>query len=278
MTGSEERKEKKAERRSRQERELDRQIQDALTYQVSSLPELPNREDALRSRTVRQIKEEQAMKKRNWNIRKVAVAAAAMCILGSAVVMAAGQFTAFESHSYQNEAVADYSQIEAMSEKYGVPFEVKGPESFSNGFFFKECWPIHESGVDDEGNRTQLATAVSLTYQKEGMADVNLNQSQAVGGMEEGVGEGNSHQDGEITYYYNQDHYKFVPPSYELSEEEQAAVDAGELYVSYGTDQVVENEISSVSWTSGGVLYVLQSFDTSLTESEMVEMAKEVME
>ena len=62
------------------------------------------------------------MKKRNWNIRKVAVAAAAMCILGSAVVMAAGQFTAFESHSYQNEAVADYSQIEAMSEKYGVPF------------------------------------------------------------------------------------------------------------------------------------------------------------
>ena len=120
MTGSEERKEKKAERRSRQERELDRQIQDALTYQVSSLPELPNREDALRSRTVRQIKEEQAMKKRNWNIRKVAVAAAAMCILGSAVVMAAGQFTAFESHSYQNEAVADYSQIEAMSEKYGV--------------------------------------------------------------------------------------------------------------------------------------------------------------
>ena len=278
MTGSEERKEKKAERRSRQERELDRQIQDALTYQVSSLPELPNREDALRSRTVRQIKEEQAMKKRNWNIRKVAVAAAAMCILGSAVVMAAGQFTAFESHSYQNEAVAGYSQIEAVCEKYGVPFEVKGPESFSNGFFFKECWPIHESGVDDEGNRTQLATAVSLTYQKEGMADVNLNQSQAVGGMEERVGEGNSHQDGEITYYYNLDHYKFVPPSYELSEEEQAAVDAGELYVSYGTDQVVENEISSVSWTSGGVLYVLQSFDTSLTESEMVEMAKEVME
>ena len=55
-------------------------------------------------------------------------------------------------------------------------------------------------------------------------------------------------------------------------------MDAGELYVSYGTDQVVENEISSVSWTSGGVLYVLQSFDTSLTESEMVEMAKEVME
>ena len=278
MTDLEEGKKDKEKVRTKQEGSLDSQIREALAYQVSSLPELPNREDALRSRTVRQIKEEQTMKKQSWNIKKIAVAAAAMCVLGSAVVMAAGQFTAFESHSYQNEAVADYSQIGEMSQAYSVPFEVKGPESFSNGFTFKECWPIHESGVDDDGNKTQLATAVTMTYQKEGMADVSLNQSQAVAGMEDGIDRGNSHQDGEITYYYNRDHYKFVPPSYELSEEEQSAVDAGELYVSYGTDQVVENEISSVSWTSGGVLYVLQSFDTSLTEDQMVDMAREVME
>ena len=266
------------ERKEQMRTELDDRIREALAYQTASLPEIPGREEALRSRTIRQIKEEQTMKKRDWKIKKVLAAAAAMCILGSAAAMAAGNFTSFESRSFQEDVFTEYSQIAEKAEEYQVPFAVKGPETFRNGFSFREGMPIYESGLDEEGNRTELATAISLTYCKEGMADVTLSQSQAAAGLEEGLGQGTEYADGDITYYYSQEHYKFVPPSYELSEEEKIVVEAGDLIISYGTDQVEERQVSSVSWISDGVLYILQSFDTELTEDEMVEMAREVME
>ncbi|MFR5684583.1 MAG: hypothetical protein ACLUD1_11200, partial [Clostridia bacterium] len=63
-----------------------------------------------------------------------------------------------------------------------------------------------------------------------------------------------------------------------VSEEEQARADAGELFVSYGTDQVENQVIKGVTWTDGGISYSMITFDSSLTPEEMVQMAGEVID
>ncbi len=257
------------------EKDFDSQIKEALAYEAENLPELSGREEALRNRVMRQIEEEQSMKTRNWNVKRVLVTAAVMCVLGSAAAMAAGRFVGISSHSSRDEIFTDYGKIGEIAEKNQIPFEVKAPETFSNGYAFAEGIPVNEAGIDSEGNETQLPAAISLTYRKTGMADVTLHESSASSASGEMAG--NMHLEDGTAYYYNQDHYMFVPPSYELSEEEQAAVDAGELVVSYGTEEVEESQISSVIWENEDVLYVLQSFNTSLTEEEMIDMAAEVI-
>ena len=77
---------------------------------------------------------------------------------------------------------------------------------------------------------------------------------------------------------YRADQYLFVPPDYQVSEEEQARADAGELFVSYGTDQVENQVIKGVTWTDGGISYSMITFDSSLTPEEMVQMAGEVID
>lgn len=217
-------------------------------------------------------KEEMFMRYSKWSVKKIAVIAAAMCILGSAAVMAAGKFSGTTGYSSAQEEFTSYGEIAKAKKKYGISFEIKGPETFENGFTFKSGRPVHVSGVDEQGNETALPVEMHLVYGKAGMADVNLNQ----GKTRPGNGD-SANENGDIRYRYIQDHYKFVPASYELTEADKAAEAAGELYISYGSDQVEENIVSSVTWSAAGVTYTLMSFDTTLTQNEMIEMAKEIM-
>lgn len=265
--------------------ELDNQIREALYNEADTFSLAGSREEsvwtearekALRQQVIERIKqgekEEGLMRYSKWNVKKIAVIAAAMCILGSAAVMAAGKFSAITSHSSTVEEFTSYGEIARVKKECGIPFEIKGPETFENGFTFKSGRPVYVSGVDEQSNETPLPVEMHLVYGKAGMADVNLNQGKARPGDEVSANENEG-----IGYRYNQDHYKFVPVSYELTEADKAAEAAGELYISYGTDQVEEKIVSSVTWNAAGVRYNLMSFDTTLTQNEMIEMAKEIM-
>lgn len=265
--------------------ELDNQIRETLQNEAYTFRLAENRggsawtearEKALRQQVMERIKqdkkEEMFMRYSKWSVKKIAVIAAAMCILGSAAVMAAGKFSGTTGHSSAQEEFTSYGEIAKAKKKYGISFEIKGPETFENGFTFKSGRPVHVSGVDEQGNETALPVEMHLVYGKAGMADVNLNQ----GKTRPGNGD-SANENGDIRYRYIQDHYKFVPASYELTEADKAAEAAGELYISYGSDQVEENIVSSVTWSAAGVTYTLMSFDTTLTQNEMIEMAKEIM-
>lgn len=255
---------------------LDRRIAEALSDQARKIEENEAGEDAFRRRVLRQIKEETAMKRGTWNIKKVAAVAAAICVLGSATVMAASRFAHTVSSSSSREEITDHQEIGALAETYQVPFEIKGPEAFTNGFAFESARPVHTSAEDGEGGQTELPTGVALVYGKEGMTEVSLYENQAMGN-EEAVLDGSVHTAAGIDYYYSLDTYKFVPPSYELTEEDEAKIMSGELNVSYGSDEVEVTQTASVNWVSGGVCYSMITFDTPLTETEMVRMAQEVM-
>ena len=46
----------------------------------------------------------------------------------------------------------------------------------------------------------------------------------------------------------------------------------------YGSDEVERSRYACVKWKADGVSYLLMGFEPALTESQMVEMAQEVME
>ena len=100
----------------------------------------------IRTRVFEAIEEEKNMKHRNW--KKTAVAAAAICILGTMTAVAVGRPAFIMSGSSRNEIVRDYDQAVQMQEGYDG--RVKSVEGFSNGYTFKEAVPKHEE-TQDEG-------------------------------------------------------------------------------------------------------------------------------
>lgn len=265
------------------DQDMDNRIREALSLQADVMESrkklASDQEETLRSRVlsqIEQIEEETTMKHSGWKFKRIAAVAGAMCILGSAAVMAAGHFYGLESHSTAMEDFTSYEAIKEAEKTYQIPFEINAPEQFDNGYTFDKGHPVHTSGMDEQGNKTPLPTEVSLSYVKAGLPEITLDEY--VSRPEEGDAEGTHYEKDGVSYYYSEMDCLFVPPSYELSEEEKAAEQAGTLSVGYGSDEVERTKYACVKWKADGVSYLLMGFEPALTESQMVEMAQEVME
>ena len=81
-----------------------------------------------------------------------------------------------------------------------------------------------------------------------------------------------------ITLNYSLDNYRFVPPDYQVSDEEQAAMDSGKLYLSYGSDKVENSVVQNIYWEDEGAVYTLLAFDSTLGPDDFYEMACEVID
>lgn len=81
------------------------------------------------------------------------------------------------------------------------------------------------------------------------------------------------------TLLYKEDQYLFVPPEYEPSEEELKAQDAGELYISYGSNEVEHNTIHFMQWDDDGSRYLLMASDDNAPgQQEMEKMARQIID
>lgn len=219
------------------------------------------------------IEEKPNMKK--WNVRKVVVMAAAICVVGSITAVAAGKITQTIGSSSHNEAVYDYGQLADMETKLG--FTAKAPEKFSNGYAFKSAVPTHEEGRDKDGNTVKKAVNLDLEYAKEGMNPVFISAAGTkMYDEEEAPDQTFSH--GAITLNYSCDNYLFLPPDATPSAEDQAKADAGELYISYGSQAEERQQYKSVLWEDEGILYIISSFDTDMSPEEFCQMAGEMID
>lgn len=80
-----------------------------------------------------------------------------------------------------------------------------------------------------------------------------------------------------LLMFYSQT-YKFVPVDYELTAEDEAAVQEGSMLVSVGSSEVEEQLSSNVIWQEAGVYYLLTGMDLQLSAEELLEMAQEIAE
>ena len=82
-----------------------------------------------------------------------------------------------------------------------------------------------------------------------------------------------------ITIEYTSNQYKAVPEGYEPSEEEKELQDKGLLQIGYGSDEITVSENKAVIWYEDGISYcIVNSNYTDLTQEDMINMAKEVID
>ena len=111
------------------------------------------------------------------------------------------------------------------------------------------------------------------------MEDVELSGSRLFVGMQDksSADQVMTLEDGTVLSYSSTVN-KFVPPDYEITEEEKKLQEEGKLNVAYGSDEVEVMTSASVTWEQEDISYCLFTFEESMSAEELLSMAKEVAE
>ncbi len=216
-------------------------------------------------------REEKPRTKRT-NLRRTVIAAIAAVMLLSVTAYAAsgemGSWNAKETgRKFRELPTAEY----CLSELGYVPLMT---ESFENGYSFTDGGIEEKSFTDKSGGVIEEYRSLSLNYEKEGdrlsldvdkfhtALDMSGDKSRVIGGVE-------------VIYdsYVN----KVVPLGYELTAEDKAARDSGELVFSYGSEYPEIVHVQSVFWDMDGIKYFMTQLDGALTEEELFTMAGELI-
>ena len=251
---------------------IDNKIKETLNITASKIEVNKNNMEITKRNVLHNIEEAENMKKIGF--KKTALIVASLCILGSITAVAASNFTSIVAHSFNNEEVTSFEQVAEIAEK--ADMDLKYPEKFSNGYEFKSAIPIYGNYEDQEtGTSSPQWTDISITYENKDGENVMMSVSSVLPPSEENTLSEN-YNGIEIGYYsYNA---LFVPPTYELTEEEKALEASGDIVVSYGTDEVEKEFIEYVSWSDDGLNYSLMTQNGSLGSDGLTEMAKEIID
>lgn len=250
---------------------LEEKIKRTLEHRAGQMKEEPLAAQRIRTNVHQRIEEETGMKKKNW--KKVALAAAAICVLGSMSVMALGKAVSATSHSNRNEAVHSFEEAVALNE--GMNQKIKFADQLSNGYHFVEAVPETYEERDKDDNIVNQGDSLSVTYGKKGMADVYLSAEVSSLGTETSAAQTLVGKDG-TEFGFSTLRNKFVPPDYQITEEEKKLQEAGLLNVGYGSDKIEETVSQSVTWNQDGLSYMLFSFENTMSGEEMLQMAEEI--
>ncbi len=210
--------------------------------------------------------------------RKMIVAVAAMCLLGTMVALGAGKVAYYSSSHNANEPdFASFADMGSAKEQTGFP--VKAVEKFDNGFAFQNACVINVDAHDESGQTVDTFPELSVEYTKNGQRISLSIEKERPEYVESTTGNPVDIPYKDLTLTYRNDHYKFVPPDYEVTEEDQAAIDAGEMYLSYGSSEVELKDFHFVGWKEGEIRYSLMSYgDGALGQDEMVKMAQQIID
>ncbi len=221
--------------------------------------------------SINSFEEEKNMKK--FSFKKIAIVMSAICIIGSVTAIASGIISGSESHSSHKDEIKDYKKVSELEEKTGFEFDI--PEFFENGYKFDYAVPVYSNNIDEDGKKIGDSWVdIFVNYKNEKYPDVSLSITKNLD--DELISDENEIYEG-VTINYSYNKYMFVPPTYELTAEEQALVDSGELVVSYGTDTVEYKVVENVSWIKDDVKYVLTTFDNDMAKDVLNDMAKDII-
>ena len=209
--------------------------------------------------------------RRPWGKRMVAACLVAAVMVTGAV--AATSLAGIGGHSWNNERMT-YAEACADLAEGG-----KLPEAFSNGFAYKNAVHVYSEATGEEGDTLGEWVEIDAEYRRDG-ASLSLSVSETNAGdfFEEKFPADAAREVDGVSIRYREYTYKAVPPAYEPTAEEQAAVNEGALQIGYGANEITEQTAQTVSWAQDGVKYSIFGFDLDMTEEELFAMAQEVIE
>lgn len=219
-------------------------------------------------------KERYAMKK--FSFKLVATVCAVFVLSAVSVLAASGVLGGWVGHNIVGSRVTSYAQVaeKLVPELEFAPTVV---EEFSNGFAFTMADLGEIQAMDDEGNKFgKVYKDLMLEYKNADGEQLALYISNEPTG-EAAPGVVATREVGNVVLEYREMQYMFVPPGYEVSEEDRAAEARGEMYISVGSSEVERQVNCGVQWQKDGVRYNLFGWDVALGADEMLDMAEELL-
>lgn len=228
--------------------------------------------DTMKTRVDFALRSAQVKPRHRWGKRIAVLAAvAAIAVTGA---FAAGGFGSITSHSWANQRMS-LAQTQQHMEDAGAALTL--PETIGD-FTFSHGYDVAATAKSAAGKSEQV-DEVNAEYEKDGVTlDFSAHTAYTVFDGEDDPYAPDAERDvNGVTLAFRDTAYLFVPPDYQPTDEEKQQERAGELAISYGSDQVENTQFQSVSWTQDGVEYSLSGFDTGLDSEEMLSMAAELV-
>ena len=201
--------------------------------------------------------------------------AVAVMVLGMTAFATTGIISNWYSSSSSRPDYRVLPTAEQVNRDIG--YDVTIPEGFSNGYVFHNGSILKNKLTDDSGNTVEKFKSVVFRYKK-GKDEVEFSQERYQSDTEK---EGNvvDTVNGTELWYHSYVN-KIVPPDYQLTEEDRKAEENGDLIFSYGSDQVEMITWQSLSWNADNLncQFFQEVKDGSLSEQELIEMAREILE
>lgn len=209
---------------------------------------------------------------RSMGIRKIVVAAAVVAAFGVTAI-AAMKAAGLEGHTDLRDAVYSVSEIQELSDD--EDFGVKYIDEFSNGYKFEVGYPSVGKATDADGNTIKEYTSFAVEY-KNGDSEIVFFTEPNADVVDMPTDCETVDVDG-TTVYTMEDTYKFVPPDYEMTEQDKEDEASGKYIFSYGTEEVEIQNVKQVMWKEGSVICTILEQTGTLDMDELVSMAEEVM-
>ena len=251
---------------------IDNEISKALSKKTENI-NAPDILDSIKNEL--ENKENDIMKRFKFT-PKVLVAAIALTVILATGVIGAGKIAGVRSGSSHSDDIKHFPTLEEVEDI--VDYSPKFVESLGT-HKYKFANPADSENYDDNGNVLNKYKDISFWYEtdKEG-AILTLNTHPSF----EGTGADKDHSEAidykGITLYYSSCTYKAVPPDYVATDEDKKLEEKGELMIGYGSDKVEEKKTQSIVWDEDGITYDILDMGEEIDKTELIEMAKQVID
>lgn len=223
-------------------------------------------------------KERYKMKK--FSVKLVATVCAVFAFSAVSVLAAGGVLSGWVGGNIYGTDVASYT---AMENKLlpQLDYSPNVTAEFANGYKFDKANLGKFTAMDENHNAFGPEyTSLDVRYTVADGLPINLsisNEPQVTTEPLSGEPTSVTRTVGDVVLSYQAMPYKFVPPGYELSEDEQALSESGALQISVGSDEVEETICCGVTWRANDVNYYLFGWDLQLGAEAMLDMAEELL-
>lgn len=268
------------------EQDFDSKIRAALTKEcddISASEQLKCRIDesickkqakTLHLRTNSQDGQEWRMNMRHRSMKKIGIIVAAACLLVSGITVVAGKSARINISGSATPTYTDYADLEKAEEKLG--YAVDSVEQFTNGYSFEDININELEAYGEEDNKLYHMPTMQISYTRDDK-DIDLYIQQRVEELVISKQPDATRTCGDVLVRCDEYTYKFVPASYELTEEDKANEQKDNYFISYGSDEIEITKLTDVRWEKDGLYYELLGFDLDLNSEEMLDMAEEIL-
>lgn len=253
--------------------DFEQNIKSALAAECQTISASRSLKQRIDAEIINSQKEAGSMK--HLSVKKIVIGVAAACLLVGGGAYATGHAVGFSSSHYLGDAYRDYGDMEKAQEALGDT--VDSVERFANGYQFDTMYVDGVDAWDEDGNKAYTYKEMTINYTKEGESGIYLAIHRPVEAVEREKEPDATRSCGDITLYYDEYTYKFVPPDYELTEEDKANQEKSGYYISYGSSEVEIQRNTGVTWEKNGLHYNLAGFDLNVSSEEMLDMAEEII-